>query len=62
MQPNHDLDVTISEEGCQIEETIENVLNVIEDYRTKREYYRHRKRDSTNERFCVIVMYGLYCN
>ena len=25
-------DVTISEEGCQIEETIENVLNVIEDY------------------------------
>ncbi len=38
-------DVTISEEGCQIEETIENVLNVIEDYsQNKREYYRHRKR------------------
>ena len=25
-------DVTISEEGCQIEETIENVLNTIENY------------------------------
>lgn len=25
-------DVTISEEGCQIEETIENVLDAIENY------------------------------
>ena len=49
-------DVTISEEGCQIEETIEITLKI------KREYYRHRKRGFHNERFCVIVMYGLYCN
>jgi hypothetical protein len=28
----------------------------------KREYYRHRKKGFHNERFCVIVMYGLYCN
>ena len=47
-------DVTISEEGCQIEETI--TLKI------KHEYYRHRKRGFHNERFCVIVMYGLYCN
>lgn len=35
-------DITVSEDGCRIEETIENVINAVEEYR--RQQKKHKKR------------------